>query len=170
MAAISSPGRADTIMVGLLNAEGVEFIARERARLASAVVEGAMESFFESDHIVFDLGLPSDDETVLPDPKSAARIARIGGAGYFLDMRIGPPDDETGLPDYIIYEFIDLADNRALTGGMIKKAEIKADITDPLTICALLGAAAAAEAVRILDFIYSPDSPFSPIMKQETAQ
>ena len=137
-------------MVSLLNFEGSDFIGQERARLASAVVEGAMESFFESDHIVFDLGLPSDDETVLPDPQTAARIARTGGAGYFLDIRIGSPDEETGLPDFITYRFVDLAGDSVLTDGLIKKTEINAEVTDPITICMLLGAKAAAEAISTI--------------------
>ncbi len=150
IAATIPPLKADTVMVGLLNAEGVQYFNRARARLASAVVEGAMESFFESDHIVFDLGLPADDESFPLDPKDALRIARAGGARYYLDMRIGAPDKETGLPEFITYEFIDLSDNRVLTRGTIKKAEIKTEATDSLTICALLGATAAADAVLIL--------------------
>ena len=142
--------RADTVMVGLLNAEGVDFFSQERIRLASAVVEGAMEGFFESDHIVFDLGLPSDEESLMPDPEMAAGIARAGGAEYFLDMRIGSPDEETGLPAFVAYAFVDLAVSRILTYGTIKKAEIYPEVTDSIDICALFGAKAAAEAILIL--------------------
>jgi hypothetical protein len=148
--AIVSPLKADTVMVGLLDIEGGDFIRQERVRLASAVVEGAMESFFESDHIVFDLGLPSDDETPLPDPQTAARIARTGGAGYFLDMRAGSPDEETGVPDFVAYRFIDLASDRVLIDGMIKKTETHSEAADSITICTLLGATAAAEAISTI--------------------
>ncbi len=137
-------------MVSLLNVEGGEFFSYEQVRLASAVVEGAMEGFFESDHIVFDLGLPSDEESILPDPETAVRIARDGGAEYFLDMRVGTPDEVTGLPAFITYAFVDLSTDRVLTYGTIKKAEIYTDVTDPIVICALFGAKAAAEAILIL--------------------
>jgi hypothetical protein len=150
IAAIVSPLKAETVMVGLLNVEGGNFITQERVRLASAVVEGAMERFFESDHIVFDLGLPSDDETLLPDPQTAARVARTGGARYFLDMRIGSPDEDTGVPGFIAYQFIDLASDRVLTDGMIKKTEIHTEVADSIAICTLFGAMAAAEAISTI--------------------
>lgn len=141
------PIGAETVMIGLLNGEGVEFFSEERIRLASAMVEGAMEPFFEADHIVFDLGLPSDEEPLLPDPSLAAKIARSGGAGYFLDMRIGAPDEETGVPEGITYEFIDLVAARILASGAVKRVEFRDEAADSITICRLFGAKAAAEAL-----------------------
>jgi hypothetical protein len=145
-----SPIAAETVMVGLLNGEGVEFFAEDRTRLASALVEGAMEQFFEADHIVFDLGLPSDDETLLPDPSTAANIARSGGAGYFLDMRIGTPDEETGIPELITFEFIDLVAARVLVSGAIKRVDLRDEVADSITICERFGAKAASEALLLL--------------------
>ena len=141
---------ADTVMVSLFNGEGVTYFSQQRIRLASAVVEGAMEVFFESDHIVFDLGLTSDEEELPLDPRTASEIARTGGAGYFLDLRIGSPDEETGIPAFLAYSFVDLAADNILTDGTIKKAEIYAEQADSIDICALLGAKAAREAIRLL--------------------
>ena len=142
-----SPIGAETVMIGLLNGEGVEFFNKERIGLASAMVEGAMELFFEADHIVFDLGLPADEETPLPEPSIAAKIAILGGAGYFLDMRIGAPDEETGVPEGITYEFIDLVAARILASGTVKRAELRDETADSMTICRLFGAKAASEAL-----------------------
>lgn len=141
---------ADTVMVGLLNIEGGDYFSQQRALLASAVVEGAMGVFFESDHIVFDLGLPSDDEELLPDSRTAVGIARAGGAEYFLDMRVGSPEEETGIPSFITFAFIDLISDHVLANGTIKKADVYSEQADSIGICALFGSTAAAEAIHLL--------------------
>ena len=41
--------QAETVMVSLLNDTGVEYFGGERNRLASALVEGAMDVFFKAD-------------------------------------------------------------------------------------------------------------------------
>lgn len=138
-------------MISLLNDTGVDYLGGERNRYASALIEGAMEMFFKADHIVFDLGLPRKDREVLPDRETAAGIARSGGADYMLDLRIGAPEESTEIPEYVVYDFIDLANSFVLVSGTVKKTEINTKVTDALHICLLLGQKAASTAVRALE-------------------
>ena len=141
---------AETVMVSLVNDDGAAYIGGERNRLASALVEGAMEVFFQANHIVFDLGLPSDEEDVLPDRKTAALIARIGGAAYLLDVRAGAPVGDEGPPEYLAYDFVDLITDEIISTGVVRKTEIDTEVADSLTLCLLLGEKVAAGAVATL--------------------
>ena len=138
-------------MISLLNDSGVEYIGGERNFYASAVVEGAMEVFFKANHIVFDLGLPADEGEVLPGIQTVVRIARAGGASYLLDMRIGAPEKSSELPEYVTYDFLDLTTNLVLISGITKREEIGAKVTDPFSVCLLLGEKAASVAVLSLE-------------------
>ena len=138
-------------MISLRNDTGVDYFSDVTIGLASAMVEGAMEIFFEADHIVFDLGLPNEERKSLPDREISAGIALAGGATYMLDLRAGPPDRLSGLPDYIAYEFIDLVGNRDIRSGVIHKTDISAEVTDAMNICFQLGRRAASVAVDGLE-------------------
>ena len=140
---------AETVMVSLRNDTGVEYFTEERVRLASAVVEGAMDVFFQADHIVFDLGLPSDEPEQRTDRVTAAVIARLGGAGYMLDLRVGKPEVASGVPGYVAYDFIDVVDNRVLASGAVRRSDADPNATAE-HICLFLGESAALEAIRAL--------------------
>lgn len=142
---------AETVMVSLLNDSGVEYFGEERNQLASALVEGAMEVFFEANHIVFDLGLPKDDEAVLPDRETVARIARAGGAAYMLDLRLGAPDEDAGLPEYLVYDFIDLVNNLVVISGVIDRGDLHTEVKNSLSLCFLMGEKVALGAVGTLE-------------------
>jgi hypothetical protein len=141
---------AETVMVSLLNDKGVEYFGGERTRLASALVEGAMEVFFEADHIVFDLGFPTDETDLFPDRDTAALIARAGGAAYLLDLRVGAPDGDEGPPEYLLYDFIELVNGRVLTSGIVRLSDIRETVTDPLSVCLILGEEVASGALIAL--------------------
>lgn len=143
--------QAETVMISLLNDSGAEYIGGERNFYASAVVEGAMEVFFRANHIVFDLGLPVEEGEVLPGIQTVVRIARAGGAGYLLDMRVGSPEESSELPEYVTYDFLDLATNLVLISGIMRKEEIDAKVTDPFAVCLLLGEKAASVALLSLE-------------------
>jgi hypothetical protein len=143
--------KAETVMVSLLNDSGVEYLSEERNPLASALVEGAMGVFFEANHIVFDLGLPEDDRPELPDRETAALIARTGGAAYMLDVRLGAPDGDEGLPEYLVYDFIDLVNNLVVVSGVINRDDLHTEVKDSLSLCVLMGEKAASEAVGTLE-------------------
>lgn len=137
-------------MVSFLNDTDVQYFGGERTRLASAMIEGAMAVFFSENHIVFDLGLPSEERRELPDRETAALIARAGGAAFLLDVRMGAPEGDEGPPEYLAYDFVDLVEDSVIVSGVVRRSEVRGDIKDPYTVCLKLGEKVASTAVATI--------------------
>jgi hypothetical protein len=66
-------------------------------------------------------------------------------------LRIGAVDGDSGPPEYVLYDFIDLAENRVIASGIIEKTAVSAKVSDSLSICLRLGEMSAAEALTALE-------------------
>ncbi len=136
--------QAETVMISIRNDQDSGYITEERAEHASAIEDGAMEQFFDSDHIVFNMGLNIDEGSEDAAIEGIEKVATGGGAGFVFDIRTGEPDPTLLAPAYIRYSLLDLRRESVITEGSVTLADVLSDDTkSPVAICFLMGTRAA---------------------------
>ena len=138
---------AETVMISLENDEGSSYITKDRKELASAIVDGAMEQFFEADHIVFNSAFTHDEGAT---PEATRRVAILGGAGILLTLGVGETEPALLAPLYLRFSLSDLRADGVIAEGNVALDEVMAgNQKTALRACFLMGARAAAESIRI---------------------
>jgi hypothetical protein len=145
--------QAETVMISLLNDEGSEFITEERVEYASSIVNGAMEQFFEANHIVFNAAFTTDAgaaQALEVAKRVAKQVAIRGGAGILFSVLVGGSEPALLAPIYVQYSLLDILADRVIAEGSVKLDEVLAgEKKTAVRACFLLGMHAAAESARV---------------------
>jgi len=141
---------AETVMLYTDEAEGSEYFTLAGLDLAAAVEDGVMAVFFDAGHIIFNFGLPGDEPADPPfrSERVAVRTAKAGGASLLFELLLSNPADSRPIPGAVEYVLSDVLKNEEIVRGVVRLTEVDdGEITDYRRLCALLGTAAAVEAL-----------------------
>ena len=132
----------ETVLLHIENPEWME--------LAAAVEDGIMEVFFDNGHIIFNTGL---NHEMPPDPpfkaeRAALRIAKSGGAGFLLEVRLGDLPGENQAPLELAYILSNVMEDGEILRGQILVEEVMPEkLIGARELCTLMGRAVAIQAL-----------------------
>lgn len=114
----------------LVHADTVAIAVRERSdaedapAIAAMVEQAAMDRFFQSGHIVFDLELDPDDEIFF---YRAIAQAEIGGAStvVLINLELDAARSDTAAPGTLTVDYLDATSEEALGSFVILAADIE---------------------------------------------
>lgn len=140
----------DTVMLFTREIETSQFFELAGIDYAAAVEDGVMDVFFEAGHIIFNFGLPGEQNADLPFRAEhiAVRTAKAGGASFLIEIGLSDPVESKPAPERVFFRYLDVIREETLAEGFVDLADIDSDvITDPRELCELVGRAAAMAAL-----------------------